>query len=63
MAKGQTSGAHGTTRRVTLPRVGSKEGTEARVALRIKHKAVLTGKWAAGTTTPGSRNPKKVGRG
>jgi hypothetical protein len=63
MANGQRSGAHGSTRRATLPRVGSIEGVKARVALRIKHKAVLTGKFANGTKTPGSRNPRKVGRG
>lgn len=63
MANGQRSGAHGTTRRATLPRVRSREGNLARANLRVKHKAVLTGKWADGTKTPGSRNPRKVGRG
>jgi hypothetical protein len=63
MANGQTTGAHGRSRRVTLPRVGSVEGNKRRAELRVKHKAVLTGKFADGTKTPGSRNPRKVGRG
>jgi hypothetical protein len=63
MANGQTSGAHGRSRRVTLPRVGSREGNIARAQLRAKHKPIITGKFAAGFKLAGSRNPRKVGRG
>jgi hypothetical protein len=63
MAKGQNAGAHGRTRRTTLPRVGSAEGNFRRAQIRAAHPAKFTGKYAQGSTVPGSRNPRKVGRG
>lgn len=63
MAAGQQNGAHGKTRRNHLPRVGSVQGIKARHDTRVAAMPRLTGKFAGGTRKPGSRNPKKVGRG
>lgn len=63
MAKGQTVGAHGSTRRMQLPRVGSLEGNKARAEKRASAMPTTTDKYRNGFTRAGSRNPRKVGRG
>lgn len=63
MAKGQTVGAHGSTRRNTLPRVSSLEGVKVRQTRRAATTPKTTDKFRDGFTVAGSRNPRKVGRG
>ncbi len=63
MANGQQTGANGKTRRNHLPRVHSVQGVKARHDQRVRAEPRLTGKYADGTRKPGSRNPRKVGRG
>ena len=63
MANGQQTGANDKTRRNHLPRVRSVQGTKKRHDTRILTMPKFTDKYADGTTKPGSRNPRKVGRG
>jgi hypothetical protein len=63
MANGQTAGAHGTTRRNSLPRVSSPQGRAARQKRRAAATPVTSDKFRSGYTRPGSGNPRKVGRG
>jgi hypothetical protein len=63
MAQGQTTGAHGRTRRVTLPRVGSMEGNFQRAQRRANTTPSTSDKFRGGFKVAGSRNPRKVGRG
>lgn len=63
MANGTSVGAHGSTRRNRLPRVNSAEGVQARFDIRKAHVPNSNDKFRDGFTVPGSRNPRKVGRG
>ena len=63
MANGTRQGARGSTRRNGLPRIHSAEGVEARFILRRAHVPKTADKFRGGFRVPGSRNPRKVGRG
>lgn len=51
------------TRRNGLPRVHSMEGVHARFIQRAATVPHTSDKYRGGFRTPGSRNPRKVGRG
>lgn len=63
MASGTRQGAHGSTKRNPLPRIGSIEGIEERMAIRAAHVPSTSDKFRGGFRKPGSRNRRKVGRG
>lgn len=63
MANGTRQGARGSTRRNGLPRVHSMEGVSARFRIRAAHVPSTSDKFRGGFKRPGSRNPRKVGRG
>jgi hypothetical protein len=63
MANGQTTGAHGRSRRNSLSRISSPQGRAARQQRRAAAKPVTADKYRGGFKRAGSGNPRKVGRG
>ena len=51
------------TRRNRLPRLSSPNGIQARFDIRLNHVPSTSDKFRGGFRRPGSRNPRKVGRG